>query len=35
MIAILDYGMGNIHSCLKAVSLYTKDFCFYKRSFND
>ncbi|TGK28100.1 imidazole glycerol phosphate synthase subunit HisH [Leptospira gomenensis] len=28
MIAILDYGMGNIHSCLKAVSLYTKDFVF-------
>lgn len=30
MIAILDYGMGNIHSCLKAVSLYTKDFVFTK-----
>ncbi len=26
MIAVLDFGMGNIHSCLKAVSLYTKDF---------
>ncbi|MDV6234121.1 imidazole glycerol phosphate synthase subunit HisH [Leptospira ellisii] len=28
MIAILDYGMGNIHSCIKAVSLYTKDYIF-------
>lgn len=28
MIAILDYGMGNIHSCIKAVSLYTKDFVY-------
>lgn len=30
MIAILDYGMGNIHSCIKAVSLYTKDFVYTK-----
>ncbi len=26
MISVLDFGMGNIHSCLKAVSLFTKDF---------
>lgn len=26
MIAVIDFGMGNIHSCLKAISLYTKDF---------
>ncbi|WCL48621.1 imidazole glycerol phosphate synthase subunit HisH [Leptospira sp. GIMC2001] len=25
MIAVLDFGMGNIHSCLKAISLYSKD----------
>ncbi|TGK21090.1 imidazole glycerol phosphate synthase subunit HisH [Leptospira fluminis] len=30
MIAVLDYGMGNIHSCLKAVSLYTKDYSYTK-----
>lgn len=24
MIAVLDFGMGNIHSCLKALSLYSK-----------
>lgn len=23
MIAIVDFGMGNIHSCMKAISLYT------------
>lgn len=28
MIAVLDYGMGNIHSCLKAISLFTKDFTY-------
>lgn len=28
MIAVLDFGMGNIHSLLKAVSLYTSDFQF-------
>lgn len=28
MIAVLDFGMGNIHSLLKAVSLYTDDFVF-------
>ncbi|HMY67509.1 MAG TPA: imidazole glycerol phosphate synthase subunit HisH [Leptospiraceae bacterium] len=26
MIAVIDFGMGNIHSCLKAVSLYTEHF---------
>ncbi len=26
MIAVIDFGMGNIHSCLKAISLFTKDF---------
>lgn len=26
MISVLDFGMGNIHSCLKAVSLFTKNF---------
>lgn len=26
MIAVIDFGMGNIHSCLKAISLYTDDF---------
>jgi imidazole glycerol-phosphate synthase subunit HisH len=26
MIAVVDFGMGNIHSCLKAVSLFTGDF---------
>ena len=26
MIAVIDFGMGNIHSCLKAVSLYTDNF---------
>ncbi|MBP7279934.1 MAG: imidazole glycerol phosphate synthase subunit HisH [Leptospiraceae bacterium] len=26
MIAVIDFGMGNIHSCLKAISLYTNDF---------
>ncbi|TGK37995.1 imidazole glycerol phosphate synthase subunit HisH [Leptospira andrefontaineae] len=30
MIAVLDYGMGNIHSCLKAISLFTKDFSYTK-----
>ncbi len=30
MIAVLDYGMGNIHSCLKAISLFTKDFTYTK-----
>ncbi|PJZ71101.1 imidazole glycerol phosphate synthase subunit HisH [Leptospira perolatii] len=30
MIAVLDYGMGNIHSCLKAISLYTKEFSYTK-----
>ncbi|EQA35411.1 imidazole glycerol phosphate synthase, glutamine amidotransferase subunit [Leptospira inadai serovar Lyme str. 10] len=30
MIAVLDYGMGNIHSCLKAISLYTNEFCYTK-----
>jgi glutamine amidotransferase len=25
VIAVLDFGMGNIHSCLKALSLYSKD----------
>ncbi|GBF42599.1 imidazole glycerol phosphate synthase subunit hisH [Leptospira ellinghausenii] len=28
MIAVLDFGMGNIHSLLKAVSLHTDDFIF-------
>ncbi|BDA79746.1 imidazole glycerol phosphate synthase subunit HisH [Leptospira kobayashii] len=28
MIAVLDFGMGNIHSLLKAVSLYTDKFEF-------
>lgn len=28
MIVVLDFGMGNIHSLLKAVSLYTKNFLF-------
>lgn len=28
MIAILDFGMGNIHSCIKAISLYTKNYIF-------
>ncbi len=28
MIAVLDFGMGNIHSLLKAISLYTDDFLF-------
>ena len=26
MIAVIDFGMGNIHSCLKAISLYTDNF---------
>jgi imidazole glycerol-phosphate synthase subunit HisH len=26
MIAVLDFGMGNIHSCLKAISKFTDDF---------
>lgn len=26
----MDFGMGNIHSCLKALSLYTKDVIFTK-----
>jgi glutamine amidotransferase len=26
MIAVVDFGMGNIHSCLKAISLYTPNF---------
>lgn len=26
MIAVIDFGMGNIHSCLKAISLYTDSF---------
>ncbi|EPG65459.1 imidazole glycerol phosphate synthase subunit HisH [Leptospira wolffii] len=30
MIAVLDYGMGNIHSCLKAISHFTKDFIYTK-----
>ncbi|TGK07196.1 imidazole glycerol phosphate synthase subunit HisH [Leptospira semungkisensis] len=30
MIAVLDYGMGNIHSCLKAISLFTSDFAYTK-----
>lgn len=30
MIAVLDYGMGNIHSCLKALSLYSEDVVFTK-----
>ncbi|TGK03182.1 imidazole glycerol phosphate synthase subunit HisH [Leptospira langatensis] len=30
MIAVLDYGMGNIHSCLKAISLFTNDFSYTK-----
>ncbi|MCB1191114.1 MAG: imidazole glycerol phosphate synthase subunit HisH [Leptospiraceae bacterium] len=25
MIAVIDFGMGNIHSCLKAISLFTPD----------
>lgn len=28
MIAVLDFGMGNIHSCLKAFSLYSDDVVF-------
>ncbi len=28
MIVVLDFGMGNIHSLLKAVSLYTQNFVF-------
>lgn len=28
MIAVLDFGMGNIHSCLKALSLYSQDVVF-------
>lgn len=28
MIAVLDFGMGNIHSLLKAISLYTDKFIF-------
>ncbi len=30
MIAVLDYGMGNIHSLLKAISLFTDHFVFTK-----
>ncbi|MDX1959924.1 MAG: imidazole glycerol phosphate synthase subunit HisH [Leptospiraceae bacterium] len=26
MIAVLDFGMGNIHSCLKAISRYTDSY---------
>lgn len=26
MIAVIDFGMGNIHSCLKAISLFTNNF---------
>jgi imidazole glycerol-phosphate synthase subunit HisH len=26
MIAVVDFGMGNIHSCLKAISKFTDDF---------
>ncbi|MEM7180395.1 MAG: imidazole glycerol phosphate synthase subunit HisH [Spirochaetota bacterium] len=26
MIAVIDFGMGNLHSCLKAVARYSKDF---------
>jgi len=26
MIAVVDFGMGNIHSCLKAFSQFTKEF---------
>ncbi len=26
MIAVIDFGMGNIHSCLKALSLYTNSY---------
>jgi imidazole glycerol-phosphate synthase subunit HisH len=26
MIAVVDFGMGNIHSCLKAISLFTSDY---------
>ncbi|MCB1143716.1 MAG: imidazole glycerol phosphate synthase subunit HisH [Leptospiraceae bacterium] len=26
MISVIDFGMGNIHSILKAISLYTDDF---------
>lgn len=26
MIAVIDFGMGNIHSCLKAISLYTTSY---------
>ena len=28
MIAVIDYGMGNIHSLLKAISLFTDQFVF-------
>jgi glutamine amidotransferase len=28
VIAVLDFGMGNIHSLLKAISLHTEDFKF-------
>ncbi len=30
MIVVIDYGMGNIHSCLKALSLYSQDVVFSK-----
>jgi len=30
VIAVLDFGMGNIHSLLKAISLFTQDFRFTK-----
>jgi len=30
VIAVLDFGMGNIHSCLKALSLYSKDVVYTK-----
>lgn len=26
MIAVIDFGMGNIHSCLKAIGLFTNDY---------
>jgi glutamine amidotransferase len=26
MIAVIDFGMGNIHSCLKAISLFTDNY---------
>lgn len=26
MIAVIDFGMGNIHSCLKAISKFTPDY---------